>query len=145
MDDLDRNILAELLKDSKIKLPKLAKKLGVPSSTLHHRIKQLEAKGIIKKWTIEIDYKKLGYGIKALILVFVDVGELKKLGRTQEDIAKELKKVPNTEHVSIITGDADLSFIIRAKDMESLRRILLERVQSIPGIQKTKTFISLSP
>jgi Transcriptional regulators len=47
MDAIDRQILQELAKDSSKSLNELAGLVGVPSSTLHQKIKKFEAKGLI--------------------------------------------------------------------------------------------------
>ena len=86
----------------------------------------------------------MGFNIKSFVLIFVDVTNLKRIGKTQKDIAEILKKIPNVENVDIITGEADLLVSIRAGDMQDFQNILLDKIQSIEGIVKTKTMISLN-
>jgi len=144
LDETDYSILDMLKSNSKVRIHIIARKLGIPSSTVHHRIKKLEEKSIIKKWTIIPDPKKVGFNIKSFVLIFVDVTNLKRIGKTQKDIAEILKKIPNVENVDIITGEADLLVSIRAGDMQDFQNILLDKIQSIEGIVKTKTMISLN-
>ncbi len=144
MDEIDLEIIEELKKNAKAKIHQISKRLGIPPSTVHHRIKKLEKEGIIKRWGVEVDYAKLGLPIKALVLVNFDVTELKRMGKSQERIAQTLQKAPNIERVDIITGEADMLLTIRAKSMQHLQEILFKKVQSIEGITRTKTIISLS-
>lgn len=143
-DETDERILAMLEKDGKARLHIIAKRLGMPSSTVHHRIKRMEKEGIIRGWGVIKDYKKLGFGIKAHLLVFVNVSDLKKLGKTQSDIARGLLKVPGVAEAEIVTGEADLLVTVRCRDMDDYRRVLLDRIQAINGIEKTKTMMVIS-
>jgi len=143
-DEIDERILAILEKNGKAKIHLIAKRLGVPSSTVHHRIKRMEKAGIIRGWGVMKDYKKLGFGIKAHLLIFVNVSDLKKLGKTQADIARELLRVPGVAEAEIVTGEADLLVTVRCYDMDDYRKVLLDRIQAINGIEKTKTMMVIS-
>ncbi len=143
LDDLDIDILSFLEQNSKMRIHVMSRKLGVPASTVHHRIRRLESLGIIKKWTIAKDYCKLGYSIKAHVLIFTDISLLSKMGITQDDIARELMKIRYVESVDVIAGKADLMITIRARDVSHLENLLLNRIQGVGGVVKTETLISL--
>ena len=64
-DDLDKNLLTALSKDSSESIPLLAKKLGTKQSVLYGRIKRLRSAGVIEKFTIIVNDKVLGIGVKA--------------------------------------------------------------------------------
>lgn len=144
LDDIDRGILELLERDAKTRLFAIARKLGIPPSTAHHRIQKLEKEGVIRRWTIEKDFRKLGLGLRAYILIYIDVTQLKRIGKTQKDLAVQLKKIPHVERVDIISGDADLVVFARARDMEDLGKTILERIQAIEGITKTKTMVGIT-
>jgi len=143
-DETDARILSLLSRDAKMRIHILAKKLGIPASTAHHRIKRMEQSGIIAGYTINKDYKKLGYGILAHVLVFVDVTELKKMRITQQDIAASLSRIEGAQRAEIITGEADLLLTIRCRDMDDYRRVLLGKIQAIGGITETRTIMVIS-
>ena len=67
MESLDRTIVLALAKDSSLSLSDFAAKLDVPSSTLHQRVKKLEAKGIITGYRAEVDKREVGLKINALV------------------------------------------------------------------------------
>ncbi|MCX6770056.1 MAG: Lrp/AsnC family transcriptional regulator [Candidatus Micrarchaeota archaeon] len=144
LDEIDEGILALLEKDAKMRMHIIAKKLGVPASTVHHRIKRMEKEGVIEGWGVRKGYKRMGYGVKAHVLVFVDVTVLKRLKKTQQDIAGALSKIPEVESAEIVTGEADLIISVRARDMDDYRRILLGKIQAVEGITETKTMMVIS-
>ena len=69
LDDLDYQIIAELEKDARISILDLARKLDYPNSTIRDRVHKLEEEQIILGYSAKLNYKKLGFGIKAVILV----------------------------------------------------------------------------
>jgi len=143
-DETDARILALLERDAKMRIILLARKVGIPASTAHHRIKRMEKEGIISGYTIHKNYKKLGFGILAHVLVFVDVTELKKMKKTQQDIAASLSRIEGAERAEIITGEADLLLTIRCRDMDDYRRVLLGKIQAVEGITETRTIMVIS-
>ena len=143
-DETDMRILGLLERDAKMRIHVLARKAGIPASTAHHRIKRMEQSGIISGYTIRKDSKKLGLGILAHVLVFVDVTALKKMKITQQDIAAALSKIDGAERAEIITGEADLLLTIRCRDMDDYRKVLLGRIQAIEGITETRTIMVIS-
>ena len=144
MDVRDEEILTELRKDAKIKLKTLARKLNMPLSTLYLRIKKMEKENLIKSYTVDVDWHKLGYKIKAYVLVYFDTTKLAELGKTQSDVLDEIKRLSFVDTVNMVTGDADIILSVRAKDTEDLGRLLTERLQGITGIVKTRTLVTIS-
>ncbi|MFA5869747.1 MAG: winged helix-turn-helix transcriptional regulator, partial [Candidatus Bathyarchaeia archaeon] len=61
LDEIDRKLLQELLKDSKRSQRELAKAIGVSTATVINHITRLESAGVIKDYTIMVDWERLGY------------------------------------------------------------------------------------
>ncbi len=61
MDDLDKKILWELLKDGRKSFTAIAKTNNVSEDTIWKRYKEMEKKGIITGATIQFNYKLFGY------------------------------------------------------------------------------------
>jgi DNA-binding Lrp family transcriptional regulator len=68
VDETDKLILFELLQDCRQPLSKIAKSVKLSQQRVHYRIKNLEKEKIIKKYTININYPKLGYSRHSLYL-----------------------------------------------------------------------------
>ncbi len=141
IDETDMELLKLLGNDAKARIHTLARKMGIPPSTVHHRIKRLEKEKFISSWTIKKNNFLIGLKMKAHVLTFVDLSVLSQLKRTQKDVANDIKKIEGVESVDIVTGDADLLVTVRCRDMEDFQNLLLQRLQSIKGITKTKTMI----
>jgi len=57
IDEKDIRILKVLLEDSRLSFRQIAKRTGLAVSTVVSRVRRLEESGIIKKYTVEIDYE----------------------------------------------------------------------------------------
>ncbi|ADI31765.1 Lrp/AsnC family transcriptional regulator [Staphylothermus hellenicus] len=133
LDDIDLKILDELRKYSRKSFREIASKLNKPVSTIYDRIKRLEKHGIIHGYTIDIDYRKLGYQIRALILVNA---EGKNLIKVEQDIASN----PNIQAVYDITGEYDIALIASFKTIEELDAFI-KKLLGKPGVKHTLTSI----
>lgn len=142
MDNLDEELISNV-DAGIIKYTALAKKLNAPLSTVHFRMKRLEKEKVIKYYKGEIDWKKAGFTITAIVLINVDKVVLKEKKRTQEMILKELQDVLYVREGYIITGEGDIMVKIIARDTSHLKEIILNYIDSKEGIVKTNTMIVL--
>ena len=68
VDEKDRLILFELLQDCRQPVSRIAKAVGLPQQTVSYRIGKLEKAKVIKKYTTNVDYQKLGMNRHSLYL-----------------------------------------------------------------------------
>jgi len=129
-------LLFELTKDGSISVPNLSKKLGINASVLYSRIKRLQKKKLIKKFTVEIDDSLLGIGVKATVGINRDP-------KFKDAIHKRFMDIPEVVSISEITGRFDILIKIYAKSLESLHTVVIEKIGKIDGIQNTETFVEL--
>jgi len=142
IDNKDRRILEELAKDSRQTTSKLSKKLNIPITTVHNRIKKLIKEGIIINYTVNLDHNKLGRPVPAYIGVTINYNlPGKKI--SQFDVAKEVKKIVGVYEVYIMTGGADLLVKVLVKDITELNTLVTEKLRNITGVDKTQTAIIL--
>ena len=135
-DELDMKLLYELTKDANISVPNLSKKLGINSSVLYSRIKRLNKKKLIKKFTIVIDDSLLGIGVKASVGINRDP-------KSKESIHQSLMATPEIASISEVTGRFDIIVRVYAQNLEALHSVVIEKIGKIEGIQNTETFVEL--
>jgi len=92
MDEKDKLILFELLQDCRQSISKMAKVVKLPQQTVSYRINKLEKNKVIKKYTINVDYQKLGLNRHSLYL------DLR--GIRGEKVNEYLKTITNIDEVS---------------------------------------------
>lgn len=135
-DELDMKIITELTKDGNISVPNLSKKLGINTSVLYSRIKRLIKKKLIKKFTIMVDESLIGIGVRATMGINRDP-------KQKDMIHKALMKTPEVIEISEVTGRFDILITLRAKNLEELHTVAIEKIGKIEGIQNTETFVEL--
>lgn len=143
LDDKDMKVFNLLIENSKLTTSQMSKRLRMPITTVHNRIKKLEKEEIIKSYTIIPDYKKLGKEISGYILITVNYILPNGEKISQEKIAKEIKEM-GAEEVSIVTGGTDILIKVREKNVEELNNFVTKKLRNIKGIDKTQTLIILS-
>ena len=134
MDKIDQKILSELSKDSSISIPKLAEKINVNSSVVYSRIKRLVKKKLIERFTIKINNKELGYGVKSLTGINMD-------SKKRDNIIQELFKISGVREVSEVTGRFDILVTMYAENLSEMYRIVSDNIGKIDGIIGSESFI----
>lgn len=129
IDERDEKIIEILRRDSRTPNTKIAEELGISETSVRNRIKELTEKGVIRRFTVEVDPGKLGYD--SVALVGADVEPDKYL-----TAAEELSEFDSIRDVSLTTGDHMIMMEIWAEDGEELTKILSEKIGGIDGIER---------
>ena len=137
IDKLDLQIIQQLMHDASISYAEMGKKLFVSAGTIHVRIKKMQESGFISGMRFHVDLKKLGYDVIAFIGIYLEKSSL------YDNVARELKKIPEIVRMNYTTGNYSIFAEIVCKDIAQLRTILHDELQKIKGIERTETFISL--
>jgi Lrp/AsnC family transcriptional regulator, regulator for asnA, asnC and gidA len=137
LDDVDKQILAILMRNAKTPYTDIAKQIHVSGGTVHVRMNKLEQLGIVTGATLSIDYAKLGYDISAFLGIYLDKSSL------YDDVSNQLKDIPEVVAAHYTTGIYSIFAKIICRDTAHLKEVLHDKIQKISGIQRTETFISL--
>ena len=141
MDEKDWKIL-EVLKDhGEYTVRQIAKKTLLPSTTINNRIRKMRREKVIEKYTIVPNYDKVGRGQLIYVLVWANLLRLKDKKRTQYDIVKELSRFEFVERADIVSGGADIIAIVRVENISEYDKVLLRKIQTIDGIEKTQSVV----
>tara|TARA_B100000953_G_scaffold116_1_gene137 strand:- start:3319 stop:3771 length:453 start_codon:yes stop_codon:yes gene_type:complete len=137
IDGLDKQILIELTANSRTPILEISRKIGISGAAIHQRIKKLNDSGLIAGHQLKINPKVLGYSTLAFIGVYFDKAE-----RNFEAI-KKMKKIPEILECHYTTGNWSVLVKVICKNNEHLMTLLNKQIQSIDGVSRTETFISL--
>ncbi len=137
LDKLDLSIVQQLMHDADVSYAEIGKKLFVSAGTVHVRIKKMQEAGIISGMSYQVNLKKLGYDVIAFIGIYLEKSSL------YDNVAKELKRIPEIVRMNYTTGNYSMFAEIVCKDIVQLRHVLHDELQKIKGIERTETFISL--
>lgn len=136
LDETDRRIIIELAADSSVSVPKLSKKVGVSTNAAYARIDKLRRRGIIRRYSIAVDGRHMGYGVKAVLGINMDI---KRRGA----VVDSLMDLPEVSEVAEVTGRFDLLVTLHARSLEDMHRIVYGRVGRIAGILSSESFLQM--
>ena len=136
MDKIDHEILTELTNDSSISIPKLSEKINVNSSVVYSRIKRLLKKKLIERFTIDVNNKEFGYGVKSITGINMD-------SKQRDNVIQELFKVTGVREVSEVTGRFDILVTMYAENLSDMYRIVSDNIGKIQGIIGSESFIEM--
>ncbi|MEM4280598.1 MAG: Lrp/AsnC family transcriptional regulator [Candidatus Caldarchaeum sp.] len=139
LDEKDFRIIEELIDNAEQSITELAAKLKMPRTTVQERIKRLKQLGVIKKYTVQVDYSKLGKPATAFILISFQQGTL-----PQKKLAQEIAKMPEVVEAHLITGEWDILVKVRADSMQSIGALVVDKLRMMEGVGKTMTCVSFS-
>ena len=121
----NQKLLEILEKNSRIPFLRLAKMFGVSETAIRKRVKTLERDGIIKRYTIEMDLKKLG-------LREAWIGIDTKPERYIE-VIENIKRINDIKEFYLSTGDHMLMLKIIFRESHEIED-LIKRIEKIPGV-----------
>ncbi|AUC16853.1 ArsR family transcriptional regulator [Tenacibaculum sp. SZ-18] len=117
VDQIDQLILNTLNYNSRISFADIGRKINLSPSAVRERIQKLEDHDIIKNYTTEIDYSKVGYGIEAFIMLKLHTGKLKHF-LTESTHFSEIKKAYR------ITGSQNIHMKVVLKNQLHLQEFI---------------------
>jgi DNA-binding Lrp family transcriptional regulator len=141
IDEKDLQIMEVLKEHGDYATRQISKKTGLPITTVHNRIQKLKKEKVIKKFTIDLDYSKVGLGFRVYVLISVNLALLKQKKKSQYDVAKELRQFSFVEKADIVSGGTDIVATVRVRDVAEFDQVLLTKLQRIEGIEKTQSLI----
>jgi Lrp/AsnC family transcriptional regulator for asnA, asnC and gidA len=129
VDELDLKILKMLQRNGRLPFTEIAEKLKLSESTIRKRVQVLQRKGVIKKFTVEID--PLRIGIRAVAIVGVDADPAKLL-----EAAQKLCEIKEVCSVATSTGDHMIMTEIWTRDERELAKLISEKIGNIEGVKR---------
>ncbi|HEY8455671.1 MAG TPA: Lrp/AsnC family transcriptional regulator [Actinopolymorphaceae bacterium] len=134
LDQLDRQILRELAQDGRLSVNALAVRLNVSRANAYNRLQRLKKAGVITRFTAVVDPVRAGLSTSAYVMLTVRQPSWR-------DLKRHLRKIPEVQHMALVGGEFDVILLVRTTDNEHLRRVVLDRLQEVPGVLSTRTFL----
>ncbi len=137
IDGTDKKIIRILSDNARTPYLEIARQCGMSGAAIHQRVSRLEKVGIISGSGVRLSPPDMGYSTCAFIGVFLEKA------RMYHQAIKELEKIPEVVECHYTTGNYAIFLKIYCKNNQDLMEVLSDRIQKIPGVSSTETFISL--
>ncbi len=124
LDTLDVSLLEILKNDSNKTFTEISQELHVSDATIHLRVDKLMKRGIIRKFTVDLDYHKLGYQITAFI-------ELKIAPGTIDTVLKVLENLDGVIEIHELHSHCDILVKVRLANLDELRQRVVLGIRKV--------------
>jgi len=132
MDDLDRQILAILRRDSRTPYTEIADRIGTSEGTVRNRVERLIEDDVIERFTVATRTGNVKAMIEVGVAVDVDTGE----------IFDRMAEWTEVDFVWQVSGEEDIVVVADAADTGSLND-LITRARELDQVVSTKTRLIL--
>lgn len=139
LDRIDRAILDELLRDGRISMIELGRKVNLSKTPVAARVRRLEADGVITGYRAELSAGRLGLDHVA----FLEVRLSDTRERALAEFNKAVRNIPEVEECHMIAGGFDYLVKVRTRDIRDYRRVLGESISGLPHVAATSTYVSM--
>ncbi len=135
IDKFDLKILEVLQRNSRATLQEVGEQVGLSSTPCWNRIKQMEATGVIQRYTVNVDQAALGYSDTVIVQLTLN----SHTDIMIDDFGKALEEIPEVLEAYLVSGDYDYVVRIAVRDTRDYERLLREHLYKIPGIRHSKS------
>ena len=137
LDEVDMKILSALYSDASVSVPELSGRLGVNLSVAYSRIKRLQKRGIIEKFTIQVNEESLGMRAGALAGLNIDP-------KQRESVLKEIEMVDGVRLIREVTGRFDIVVNLKGQSLDELHRAVHDVIGKMSGVLHAEIFMEVS-
>jgi len=134
LDDTDRRILDELAVDGRMSMRTLADRLHVSRANAYARVDRLQKSGVIRGFRADVDPVASGLATTAYVTLNLRQADWRR-------IRERLQALPGIAHIGLVGGEFDVILLVRARDNEDLRRLVLDEIQGMEGVLTTRTLL----
>jgi len=106
----------------------------VSAPTVHERVKRLESRGFVRRYSAQLDGKLLGFGLVAFVSCFTSAAT------EYDEFTERVGALPEASEVNSVAGEE--TFLLKVTTWSTTHPdVFLSRPKHIPGVQRTKTTI----
>lgn len=136
LDDVDRQIVRLLYGDGRLSVRMIAEQVNISRASAYARLERLRNTGVITGFRAVVDPQRYGYGLAAYVAV-------KLRQRSWKAFGERLHDMPEIEHAALLSAEYDMLLLVRVRNPEDLRDIILERLHAMPEVLTTHTMFVL--
>jgi len=135
-----KEILEILENNPRIAPKEIATMTGITEAQAASKIKEMEKKGIIRKYKTVIDWEKAG---EEYVYAIIELKVALRSRTGYDAIAERIAKFPEVRSVRLISGDHDLSLTVRGRSMKDVAFFVSEKIATLEQVQGTVTHFVL--
>lgn len=137
LDQIDKRLIERLQVDGRQTTSELAHDVGMSVPAVAERVRKLHESGVIRRFTTDVDPKKIGMDVGAYITL------ISESSAHYDEVIRRAQAQPEVLEIMSVTGEGSHMLLVRTENTSTLEN-LLGQIQSWPGVTRTETRIILS-
>jgi DNA-binding Lrp family transcriptional regulator len=135
-----KEILEILEKDARLSPKELSEMTGIPEEKVKEIIREMEERGVIRKYKTVINWERIG---EEYVYALVDLKIHLERGIGYDAIADRIARFPEVLDVRLVSGDYDLSLLVRGKSMKEVAFFISDKIATLDQVKDTVTHFIL--
>ena len=145
-DGHDKNIIKALADNARSPLRDIGRQVKLSASSVRNRMERLLDDGIIRRYTVDVDWRKLGYDVQVLLQISSWAGASREIYHKLSGYESEDEREIQVTEVHWTSGPSNVICIVRARSMEDLSYFITEELENLRGIERIdSTFLMPVP
>ncbi len=141
IEDEHRNAILKILENNaRLTDREIAIQTGIEESKVKEIIKELENRGIIKKYKAIINYEKAGI---ETVQALLDIKVVPERNKGYDSIAERISRFPEVKSVRLVSGEYDLSVLVEGRTMREVAYFVAEKIAPLEHVRNTVTHFLL--
>src|ERR1700761_9591744 len=140
LDPIDIRLLQLLQHDSRLTNKELADKIGKSATLVYDRIRNLENRGVIRRYVALLDRETIGKNLLAFTIVKVKEHSKTALRGFERDAVKFAEVMECYQ----LTGQFDFILKVASRDMKEDNTFLMDKLATLPNLAGVETRFVLS-
>lgn len=139
IDDIDRSILHELVRNGRLSNKELAERVGLSPAPCWQRLRRLEEEGYIDGYSARLNHERLDYPETVLVEVNLDRHDKESVRAFGEAIVR----IPEVLEIYLVTGGFDYFLKVAVSGTKDYEHFLQEKLYQVGGIRQTQSIFTL--
>ena len=137
LDELDLRLLDALQRNARSTFAELGLLVGLKAPAVHDRVKRLEGRGFVRGYAAQLDSRRLGLALSALVSCFTAPD------CSYDEFTRALADFPEVAEIHSVAGEESFVLKVMTRSTAHVDEVLT-RLKTVKGMARTKTTIVLS-
>lgn len=135
LDPIDRSLLRLLQQDGRLAYKELGAAVGLAPSTVHGRVRRLEAQGVLRGVHADVEEEALGVELQAMVFVQLHTQTAAETAAFREAV----QGLPEVRSLFEVAGRFDYLLYVIARNPRHLRTFRNEQLAGIEAVRNFET------
>jgi DNA-binding Lrp family transcriptional regulator len=125
-----------LQNDAHTPVGEIAERLGISRRRVTRLVRELEAEGVIVKYTARIDWSKAE---ERILFAFIEVSVRPERDTGFGGTAGRIARFPEVHSLYLVAGDYDLLAVVTGRSIQDIADFVAQRLSPLEGVERTVT------